>query len=183
METASNVRSARDNIILIGMPGVGKSTVGVLLAKRLGFAFMDTDLLIQSGEGERLQQIIHTQGIRKFCDLESKYVCQIVAQGTVIATGGSVIYSPQAMVHLQTLGRILFMDIELTPLKKRLDSLDARGVVLMPGQTIDTLYAQRRPLYQGYAHLTVACTRGTPEAVVQNMVGTLERDPLFASSI
>lgn len=182
METTPNIRPARDNITLIGMPAVGKSTVGILLAKRLGFAFIDTDLLIQSGEGRRLHQIIQTQGIQKFCAIESKYVCQLNTQRTVVATGGSVIYVPEAMVHLQTLGRLLFLDIELAELKKRLDSLDTRGVVHMPGQTVDALYAQRRPMYQGYAHVSIDCTHDTPETLVTKIIRVLRRDPLFAFS-
>ena len=159
-----------DNLILIGMPAVGKSTVGVLLAKRLGYGFMDTDLLIQTGEQARLEEIIARIGLQPFCDLESAYIRKVAARRTVIATGGSVIYRPPAMAHLRTLGNILFLDIALPPLIERLNSLDARGVIYLPGQTIQMLYAERRPLYQRYARFTIDCTHCTPEEVLQKIV-------------
>lgn len=158
-----------DNIVLIGMPAVGKSTIGVLLAKRLGFAFVDTDLLIQTGERARLAEIIARIGLQPFCDLESQYVLDLSLDRTVIATGGSVIYRETAMAHLQSLGRVIFLDIKLTPLIERLNSLDARGVIYAPGQTINTLYSERRPLYRQYADSTVQCTGCTPEQIVQKL--------------
>ena len=96
-----------NNIVLIGMPAVGKSTIGVLLAKRIGYSFIDTDLLIQSGEKHRLQQIIQMQGVERFCDIESAYVQKVLPQHTVVATGGSVIYRSTEMRHLQSIGEII----------------------------------------------------------------------------
>ncbi len=165
--------AAGDNIILIGMPAVGKSTIGVLLAKRLGLAFVDTDLLIQTGEGARLEQIIAKIGLETFCDLESRYVQSLNIERTVIATGGSVIYRAQAMAHLQTLGRVFFLDIRLAPLIERLNSLDTRGVVYLPGQTIEMLYTERRPLYQRYAHTTIQCTGCAPDQVARKIAAAL----------
>lgn len=159
-----------DNLVLIGMPAVGKSTIGVILAKRLGFAFVDTDLLIQTGEQARLEQIIVRKGLNAFCDLEAGYIRKLSTRRTVIATGGSVIYRRTAMTHLRALGKVIFLDIEPAPLIERLNSLDARGVVYLPGQTIDSLYAERRPLYLQYAHVTIECTRQTPEQVIQKIV-------------
>lgn len=161
---------AGNNLILIGMPAVGKSTVGVLLAKRMGFAFVDTDLLIQTGEQARLEQIIAKIGLEPFCDLEARYIQSLSTGRTVIATGGSVIYRRQAMAHLKVLGNVVFLDIAPAPLIERLNSPDARGVVHLPGQTIDMLYSQRRPLYQQYAHMTIDCTHCTPEQVAGKIV-------------
>jgi shikimate kinase len=166
MDVSLKNEPAGDNLILIGMPAVGKSTIGVLLAKYMGFAFVDTDLLIQTGEKARLEQIIATVGPESFCDLEARYILSLSAERTVIATGGSVIYRRPAMVHLQTLGNIYFLDIEPAPLIQRLNSPDARGVVFLPGRDIEMLFSERRPLYQQYAHVTVDCTHCTPEQVV-----------------
>jgi shikimate kinase len=170
MSRSSDDKPAGDNLILIGMPAVGKSTAGVLLAKCMGYAFVDTDLLIQTGEQARLEQIIAKIGLEPFCDLEARYILSLAVRRTVIATGGSVIYRRQAMVHLQALGKVLFLDIALAPLIERLNSPDARGVVHLPGQTIDMLYCQRRPLYLQYAHKTIDCTHCTPEQVVGKIV-------------
>jgi shikimate kinase len=163
-------RASGDNIILIGMPAVGKSTVGVLLAKRMGFGYVDTDLVIQSGEQRRLHQIIETGGLAAFCDLEASYIRRIEAHRTVIATGGSVVYRKEAMAYLRNSGLIVFLDIGLPELKHRLLDLKKRGVVYAPGQTIDDLYAERQPLYRQYAHITVSCTALQPEAVVAALI-------------
>jgi shikimate kinase len=163
-----------NNVILIGMPAVGKSTLGVVLAKRMGFAFTDTDLLIQTGEGESLSNIIEKTGLEKFCDIEAQYIQKLSTKRTVIATGGSVVYRPGAMAHLNNLGCTVFLDIGLTPLARRLKEMDARGVVRLPGQTIEQLYAQRRPLYQRFAQITVDCTHCTPDAAVRKVLGALK---------
>lgn len=161
------------NLILIGMPAVGKSTLGVILAKRLGLAFADTDLLIQTGEGVNLSRIIENKGIEKFCDIEATYVQQLTPRKTVIATGGSVVFRASAMRHLQRLGSIVFLDIELIELAGRLKEMDDRGVVHMPGQTIDQIYAERRPLYQQYADITVDCTGCSPEETLGKVIAAL----------
>lgn len=163
-----------NNIILIGMPAVGKSTVGVLLAKQTGYGFIDTDLLIQTGEKKRLQQIIQTRGMTQFCDIEAAYIKTLSVQHSVIATGGSVVYRSGAMTHLQTIGTIIFLDIELEPLKQRLGDLDARGVVCPAGQQLADLYKERRPLYQKYAQRTIACSNLTPDALVQALISTID---------
>lgn len=168
--------SIGDNLSLIGMPGAGKSTVGVLLAKRMGYAFLDTDLLIQTGEGRYLQQIIQDRGTGSFCDLEAAYIMKLRARRTVIATGGSVVYRPEAMAHLKSLGLLIFLDIELDALLKRLGDLDARGVVLGPGQTIKGLYEERHPLYCRYGQLRLGCTGCTPEQMVNRIVSALPQN-------
>lgn len=159
-----------NNLILIGMPAVGKSTLGVVLAKRIGFGFTDTDLDIQSGEGVGLRDIIHDRGIEKFCDLEATYVRQLKPRKTVIATGGSVVYRDSTMAHLNKLGCIIFLDIQFKELAKRLKAIDARGVVHTPGQTINQLYVERRPLYQRYADIIVDCTHRSLEETLQRVL-------------
>lgn len=163
-----------NNLILIGMPAVGKSTLGVLLAKRIGFAFIDTDLLIQTGEDRSLKHIIHNLGTEGFCDLEATYVQQISTRRTVVATGGSVIYRGHAMNHLKDLGTIVFLDIQLTSLVQRLKQLDQRGVVRDPGQTIEQLYTERQPLYRKYADITVDCSQKTPDDIINQLSAELE---------
>jgi shikimate kinase len=165
------------NIVLIGMPGVGKSTVGVLLAKRLGFAFVDTDIYLQTQEGRRLQEIIEHQGIAGFCKLEERYVRSLsgsLAGGAhVIATGGSVVYKHETMQDLEKAGIIIYLALALENLKTRLSGLDARGVVRAPGQSIDTLFDERGPLYLRYANLTVDCNGLDPEQVVGAIIKIL----------
>lgn len=146
-----------DNVILIGMPGVGKSTLGVLLAKALGYRFLDTDLVLQAQEGRLLREIIATEGIDGFLALEGRVCGSLQAHRSVIATGGSVVYSPEAMAHLRSIGAVVYLKLGYNALARRLGSLKKRGVILRPGQTLKTLYQERAPLYAQYAHLTVDC--------------------------
>jgi shikimate kinase len=155
-----------DNIILIGMPAVGKSTVGVLLAKELRMDFMDTDLLIQAGENRYLRDIITAQGNQGFFAVEERYLLKITARGNVIATGGSAVYSLAAMTHLGSLGTIVYLQISLAQLEKRLANITDRGVVHAPGETVADLYRQRTPLYERYAEVTVACDELRPDQTV-----------------
>lgn len=166
-----------DNLILIGMPAVGKSTVGVLLAKRLGFTFVDSDLLIQTGEGRRLKQLIEVLGAASFCDLEADYIRRLNSERAVIATGGSVVYRAAAMAHLASMGRIVFLDIDAVALAARLSQLDERGVVHASGQGFDALYAERQPLYRQYAQWTIPASDLTPDQVVQAILAIMDRDP------
>jgi shikimate kinase len=158
-----------DSITLIGMPGVGKSTVGVLLAKRLGFSFMDTDIYIQAHEGRRLQEIIAQIGLSSFCDLEEKYMLSISGHGNVIATGGSVVYRDRAMQHLKSMSIVAHLDLDAKNLEKRLENMDARGVVRKPGQSLEGLYNERHPLYLRYADFTVDCLGLTAEQVMEKL--------------
>jgi shikimate kinase len=157
---------SRTNIVLIGMPGVGKSTVGVLLAKRLGYSFVDTDIAIQVREGRSLQAIIRQHGAEGFCRIEEQHILALALASHVIAPGGSVVYSPKAMAHLKTNAATIHLDLSVAALKRRLDDVDARGVVIAPGQTIEGLYAERRSLYIRYADSTVATDGLTPDQVV-----------------
>lgn len=158
------------NIVLIGMPGVGKSTVGVLLAKRTGLSFLDTDIHIQTREGQSLQQIIQKEGLERFKAIEEAHIRSLALSSHVIATGGSVVYSPAAMTHLESSGTILFLDLPLETLKSRLRDIDARGVLRMPGQTIDMLYEERIPLYRRHQQITIPCEGLTPDQVVNRIL-------------
>ena len=165
---------SRRNIVLIGMPGVGKSTVGVLLAKRLGFSFLDTDIYIQTHEGKSLQELIQEHGTAGFCDIEAHLMLTISATAHVIATGGSVVYREQAMNHFRANAIVVHLDIDLQRLVKRLDDIDARGVVIAPGQTIEALFAERHFLYRKYADISLPTDRLTPEQVVKKAVDVLK---------
>jgi shikimate kinase len=161
-------------LILIGMPAAGKSTIGVLLAKRLRMAFLDTDILIQSGEGAYLQEIISRHGIDGFRQIEESYLLSLSKGCGVVATGGSAVYSPKAMAHLKSLGPALCLQIGLEALKARLDNLSERGVLILPGQIIDMLYEERQPLYEQYADIVIDNTGRTPEQVVTAILSALK---------
>ena len=157
------------NIVLIGMPGVGKSTIGVLLAKQLGYSFLDTDILIQAAEGKTLQELIQKHGISGFCDLEEQYILSVSVNSHVIATGGSVVYGKAAMGHLKSNSVIIHLNLSLDRLEKRLGDLDARGVAISPGRGLADLYAERHPLYLKYADHTVETDGLTPDGVVNQI--------------
>jgi len=156
-----------NNIVLIGMPGVGKSTVGVLLAKALSRDFTDTDLYIQSRECRRLQDILDGHGRDIFLTLEERYILTLDCRGHVIATGGSVVYSEPAMDHLADAGIIVHLDLPFDQLERRINNLPTRGVVMASDQTLRTLYDERQPLYRHYADVAVPCEgRGHDEVVL-----------------
>ena len=137
------------------MPGVGKSTLGVVLAKVLGYQFIDADLLIQKQEGKKLHEIIRERGIDGFMKVEDQVNASIIADQTVIATGGSVVYCQEAMKHLGEIGKIVYLKVSLRVLEKRLGNLKRRGVILKKGQTLKDLYEERVPLYEKYADVIV----------------------------
>jgi shikimate kinase len=153
------------NIILIGMPGAGKSTVGVLLAKRLGYNFVDTDLLLQSQQECRLQQIIAKEGLEAFKSLEARVLIELATTHSVVATGGSAVYSERAMASLKMLGQLVFIDIPLEELLGRVNDMDSRGLVIGPDETYENLYKERQPLYKEYAEVTISGGGLTVEAV------------------
>lgn len=144
-----------ENIILIGMPGVGKSTIGVVLAKVLGYQFLDSDLLIQKKEKRRLHEIISQEGYNGFQKIENRVNASIEADHTVIATGGSVVYCEEAMLHLKSVGKVIYLKLSLKSLSKRLGNLKGRGVLLRKGQTLEDLYRERTPLYEKYADIVI----------------------------
>lgn len=145
----------QENIILIGMPGVGKSTAGVILAKRLGYQFIDADLLIQRQEGKLLHEIMKERGTDGFLEVENRVNSGIEAAHAVIATGGSVVYGREAMEHYRTSGTIVYLSLPFEELRKRLSDIRGRGVVLRQGQTLSDLYRERIPLYEKYADVTI----------------------------
>lgn len=145
------------NLILIGMPGCGKSTVGVVLAKVLGMAFIDADIVIQQHEGKRLSQILDERGDEGFRALENRINASLQAEKSVIATGGSVVYGAEAMAHLRNIGTVIYLQLSYEHVEVRLGDLHARGVTIKPGWTLRDLYNERTPLYERYAHLTIPC--------------------------
>jgi shikimate kinase len=161
------------NLVLIGMPGAGKSTLGVLLAKALSRPFLDTDLEIQTRERQLLKAIIHDRGMAAFKSLEEGYILSLACRGHVIATGGSAVYSERAMRHLQKEGFLLFLDLSLPLLERRIRDMDARGVVRAPGQELEDLYRERRPLYQRYADTRVCCDDRGHEDLVREILSLL----------
>ena len=163
-----------DNIVLIGMPGAGKSTVGVLLAKTLGYAFLDTDLVIQEREGRLLQDLVDQLGVEAFLDREAAAVCSVDCDRTVIATGGSVVCRDGAMEHLRKLGRIVYLRLPLEELERRLHNISTRGIAMAPGETLAHIYDYRAPLYRKYADLTVAVDRQTLEETVEQVLSALK---------
>ncbi len=145
----------KNNIILIGMPGCGKSTVGVLLAKIIGYSFLDSDLLIQQQEGKKLYEIINEYGTEYFKNAENNANKEITAQNTVIATGGSVVYCEEAMQHLKQIGTVVYIRVTPEQLEKRINNISTRGVVMHNSTTLKELFDERSPLYEKYADIIV----------------------------
>lgn len=158
-----------DNITLIGMPGSGKSTVGVLLAKALGYDFLDTDLLIQSREGALLQDILDRRGVEAFLDAEEAAIRSVSCHRHIIAPGGSCVCREGSMAHLKTLGRVVYLHVPLEELTQRIQNLSSRGIAMEPGETLADVMARRAPLYEKYADVTVDVGHG------QDLSRTLER--------
>lgn len=144
-----------DNIILIGMPGSGKSTVGVVLAKALGMAFLDVDLLIQQREGALLQSLIDRRGVEAFLDLERDAICALDCRGTVVSPGGSCVCREESIAHMRALGTVVYLKLPLKDVPGRIRNLSSRGIALSPGQTLADLYQYRAPLYERCANITV----------------------------
>jgi shikimate kinase len=154
------------NLVLIGMPGSGKSTVGVLLAKALKMPFVDTDLLIQRQENSYLQELIELNGIEDFIKTEERIVLGLDLENHVIATGGSVIYSQPAIDHLKSEGVVFFLNSKMYQLERRLKNAQTRGIAMQPGQSITDLYAERMPLYRKYADIEIDCSKKHIETII-----------------
>ena len=168
------IKEKNMNFILIGMPGSGKSTVGVILAKMLSFDFIDSDLVIQKRAGMPLQQIINTKGNDYFSKLENDVNASLDVENTVIATGGSAIFCEGAMEHFRKIGKILYIKITCDEMQKRITNPTSRGIVLKDGQTLADMYKQRTPYYEKYADITFDWTRGTAGDAAEEIKKVIE---------
>ena len=165
---------SKSNIILIGMPGCGKSTVGVVLAKNLGYRFLDSDICIQEKEERLLHEIIAEEGLEGFLAIESRINASLDVQKHVIATGGSAVYGEEAMAHLGKNGTIVYLELPYDDIKERLGDLVKRGVALKNGQTLHELYEERVPLYEKYADITVDCHEKPIRKIVADIAGRIQ---------
>ena len=159
-----------NNMILIGMPGVGKSTIGVVLAKKLGYQFVDSDLVIQQQTNQLLHEIISEKGTEGFVTIENEVNCSLLLQKTVLATGGSAVYGTDAMYHFKEIGCVIYLKLPYLELEERLGDLEERGVVLKEGQTLEGLLQERTPLYEKYADLTIDCNGKEIREIVEEVV-------------
>lgn len=164
------------NIVLIGMPGVGKSTAGVVLAKVLGYQFLDADLVIQEKEERLLHEIIKEEGTDRFIEIENRVNAGINAEKSVIATGGSVVYGKEAMEHLKEIGTVVYLKLPYEMLEKRLHNIKGRGVVLKEGQELWDLYEERVPLYEKYADIIVDETNLSVEDTIEKVIKELKKE-------
>ena len=164
-----------DNIIFIGMPASGKSTVGSAVAKRLGYAFVDMDLLIKEQEGKNLSEIIEEQGNDGFLKIENQVNKDIQAEKSVISPGGSVVYCREAMEHFKEIGTIVYLHVSFRDIRKRIKSLEQRGVVLRKGQSFRELYNERCALCKRYADVTVDETGFRKDETVNNVIKALRK--------
>jgi shikimate kinase len=162
------------NIVLIGMPSAGKSTLGVLLAKSLCMPFTDTDLIIQEKENMLLQDIINNFGIDHFLEVEEKVILDCNFTNHIVATGGSVVYSELAMEHLKKNGIVIYLKLDYKEIEQRLNNIKTRGVAITAGQTLKDLYDIRTPLYEKYADITVDCSNKDMEASVEEIISMLK---------
>lgn len=169
------MKSKDRNITLIGMPAAGKSTVGVLLAKRLGYNFVDVDIVIQQKTKKLLKQIIAEQGMTGFMDVENRINAELEVDQSVIAPGGSVIYGKEAMEHLKDISTIVYLKLTYDEVEKRLGNLVDRGVVLKEGMTLRDLYNERVPYYERYADITIEEAGKNVGAVVDELRDIMER--------
>ena len=158
------------NIVLIGMPGAGKSTVGVLLAKTVGYSFTDCDLMIQEQTGELLYRIIEKEGIDAFLAIEDRVIAGLEVSRSVIATGGSAVFGTRAMEHLKSTGTVVYLKLPPEEIERRIRNITTRGIAMNPGETIRDVFAVRAPLYDRWADVTVDCVGCTPEQVIEKIL-------------
>ncbi|GMQ61450.1 shikimate kinase [Vallitalea maricola] len=157
------------NIVLIGMPGAGKSTIGVVLAKTLGFTFIDSDLVIQKRENRLLQEIIDDIGMERFLDVEKEAVLSIDVSKSIIATGGSVIFRHETMEHLKEMGDIIYLKVSYEEIERRVNNITTRGIAMAKGHTLKDVYDQRVKLYEKYANIVIDCNNKNLEEIVKDI--------------
>ena len=175
MTKNGNSMNSEQNIVLIGMPGSGKSTVGVILAKQISYDFLDSDVLIQVSENRSLQDILDAEGHMVLRQIEAQILLSVSVQSHVIATGGSAAYSDAAMRHLASQGTIVFLDTSLTTLINRIHNFTTRGIAKRPDQSFEDLFQERLALYTRYADITIACEGLNQEDIVSKIVEALSR--------
>lgn len=158
------------SVVLVGMPGAGKSTIGLLLAKELAKNFIDTDILIQTREGKTLQDILYHHGYQKLRDIEEEILLGVSCSNHVIATGGSAVYSEPGMKYLNTFGPIVFLDASIETLQQRIHNYETRGIARRPEQSFAELFDERRKLYQRYANITIQCDNKNQDQIVQEII-------------
>ena len=158
------------NIVIIGMPSAGKSTIGVILAKTLGMNFIDTDILIQENTGRLLQEIITNDGIDAFLKIEEITILSLTCNNSIIATGGSVVLSDRSMDYLKKHGLIIYLNIVFEEMVQRLNNITTRGIVLAEGQSLIDMYTQRIPLYEKYAEITIDCSKEDVEDIIKKLI-------------
>ena len=163
------------NIILIGMPAVGKSTVGVIIAKRLGYDFIDTDLLIQKQEKRLLKEIIAEEGIERFLEIENQVNRELDVERSVVAPGGSVVYCEEAMRHFKEIGTVIYLKAPVEEIQKRIQDAKSRGVVLPNGKTLKDVYLEREPLFEKYADYTILETGISLDETIERVLELLEK--------
>jgi shikimate kinase len=166
------------NIVIIGMPGAGKSTMGVILAKTLGRNFTDTDIVAQEHTGRLLQEIIDEEGTDAFLKTEEKTILSLHGRNAVIATGVSVVFSEKAMEHLKKEGVVIYLKISFEEMVRRLNNITTRGIVLAAGQGLRDMYNQRLPLYEKYADITIDCSDADFEHCIGNVINELHKFPV-----
>lgn len=167
--------AVRQSVILIGMPGAGKSTLGILLAKDLGLGFLDTDIAIQVREQQALQEILEEKGYLALRAVEEEVLLETDCHQQVIATGGSAVYSEKGMDYLKSCGPVVYLDVPLEELRRRIHNYETRGIARRPDQSFEELFAERKALYLQYADITVRCDQHGPGEVVGQIMDALKK--------
>jgi shikimate kinase len=173
-DSSSTMTDKPSNIVLIGMPGSGKSTVGVILAKLTGRDFVDTDVLIQKDQGRTLQDIVDKDGYLILREIEEKTILKLECRNHIVATGGSAVYSQAAMEHLKSNGIAVFLNVDMQTLFMRVQDFDTRGLAKRPDQGVSDLFSERHGLYRKYADVIIDCEGLNHEAICAKIVSEVE---------